>query len=62
MINGLKWLHDNKININTIIDVGASNGCWTKECINYYPISNYILCEPQPVHSSSLDSFQKNNK
>jgi FkbM family methyltransferase len=62
MGNGLKWLSNNKIEVNTVIDVGASNGCWTKECLFFYPKADYILFEPQPCHSDSLDIFVKNLK
>ena len=59
MIDGLKWLSTN-IQIKTVLDVGASNGCWSQECLKFYPESNYVLFEPQPVHSKSLDLFSKN--
>ena len=58
MIDGLKWLDDN-IPINTVLDVGASNGCWSNECMDVYPYSNYILFEPQPVHNDALNLFSK---
>ncbi|MCF8069389.1 MAG: FkbM family methyltransferase [Desulfobacterales bacterium] len=57
MSESLQWLSDNKFNIATVIDVGASNGCWSKKCMKFFPNSKYILFEPQPVHSNALDTF-----
>ena len=58
MIDGLRWLDDN-VSINTVLDVGASNGCWSRECMKFYPKSKYVLFEPQPAHNNSLDLFSK---
>lgn len=57
MREGLKWLANQGIHINTVLDVGASNGCWSSECISFYPDAKYVLFEPQPVHSDALDDF-----
>lgn len=57
MREGLKWLADNGIHVNTVLDVGASNGSWSVECMAFYPDANYVLFEPQPVHSAALDGF-----
>jgi FkbM family methyltransferase len=58
MIDGLKWLGEH-IPIKTVLDVGASNGCWSSECVKFYPESNYVLFEPQPVHNEALDLYSK---
>jgi FkbM family methyltransferase len=57
MRGGLKWLADEGIQINTVLDVGASNGSWSSECMVFYPDAKYVLFEPQPVHSDVLDHF-----
>ena len=62
MKGGLKWLCSHEGHIKTVLDVGASNGCWSKECMNFFPEANYVLFEPQPVHSDALDSFAKSCK
>jgi FkbM family methyltransferase len=58
MIDGIKWLSEH-IQIKTVLDVGASNGCWSNDCVKFYPESNYVLFEPQPVHNESLDLYSK---
>lgn len=57
MREGLRWLASRGIHINTVLDVGASNGCWSAECMSFYPEAKYVLFEPQPVHSNDLDAF-----
>ena len=59
MLHGLNWLSTQKIQPTTVVDVGASNGCWSELCMRSFPDANYILFEPQPVHSEALDSFSE---
>tara|TARA_R110002012_G_scaffold277507_2_gene464744 strand:- start:28295 stop:29071 length:777 start_codon:yes stop_codon:yes gene_type:complete len=33
--------------IQTIYDVGANKGTWTKECLDFFPKAKYLLFEPQ---------------
>ena len=62
MVCGLKWLYDHNFHIATILDVGASNGCWSMDCMEFFPDANYVLFEPQPVHSDALDTFSKSSR
>lgn len=42
----------------TIIDVGASNGCWSLRCMDVFPDSRYLLVEAQEdAHGEALQSF-----
>ena len=51
-----------KHQINTIIDVGASNGIWSRLVLDYYPKSQYFLIEANPAHEQALKDFVvKNN-
>ena len=49
-------------NIATVIDIGASNGMWTEECLVFYPEAKYLLVEAQQVHKPSLEQFCLTNK
>jgi FkbM family methyltransferase len=42
---------------NTVVDVGASNGSWTKSIMEYVPPCQYLLIEAQPVHEKALRQF-----
>jgi len=42
------------IEIQTVIDVGASNGCWSDLCMKYFPKAFYYLIEAQKVHEPAL--------
>jgi len=58
MDEGLKWLGRHVSSIKTVLDVGASNGCWTRRCMTHFPQARYVLFEPQPVHHEALDAFE----
>lgn len=53
----LRRLANRNINISTVIDVGASNGCWSKEVMNVYPAAKYLLIEANPIHQPALENF-----
>lgn len=57
MRSGLEWLGVHQFPIKTVLDVGASNGCWSRDCMSFFPEAKYVLFEPQPVHSEALDAF-----
>jgi FkbM family methyltransferase len=43
--------------IGSIIDVGASNGSWSKVCQRHFPDSHYLLVEAQTCHAKALEGF-----
>lgn len=45
--------------LETVIDVGASNGSWSRDFMRHYPQSRYLLFEPQPIHREALDRFAR---
>ncbi|MFC1830894.1 FkbM family methyltransferase [Thermodesulfobacteriota bacterium] len=57
MGGALAWLKDNGFQVRTVLDVGASDGRWSRSCMAYLPEASYVLYEPQPVHGDPLDSF-----
>ncbi len=62
MREGLQWLSEHNFYVKTVLDVGASNGCWSKKCMDFFPKATYVLFEPQPVHSDALDAFVESCK
>lgn len=61
MIHGLRWLSDHGFHIKTVLDVGASDGRWSMDCMAFYPDARYVLFEPQPVHSDALLRFAQSS-
>lgn len=59
MTQGLDWLRRNNFDVKTVLDVGASNGCWSKKCTNFFPTSKFVLFEPQSVHKEALELFSR---
>jgi FkbM family methyltransferase len=51
-----------KHQIGTIIDVGASNGVWSRAALDYFPHPQYLLLEAQPAHRESLTAFVAKNR
>lgn len=47
--------------LNSIIDVGASNGSWSNIVKKYYKNSNYLLIEANGIHENELIKFKNNN-
>jgi FkbM family methyltransferase len=42
------------ISVDTVIDIRASDGCWTLECLKVLPQANYFLVEPLAEHRPRL--------
>ena len=57
MTGGLRRLANRGTRFNTVLDVGASDGRWTEQCMEFFPDAKYLLFEPQPVHAPALDAF-----
>ncbi len=57
----LKRSFDRGIDVQTVIDVGASDGRWSRDCMVYLPNANYLLVEAQDGHRKALENFSKKN-
>lgn len=49
------------LNIRTVIDVGASDGRWSRNCMKYMPNAKYFLIEAQQPHEKDLKKFSGTN-
>jgi FkbM family methyltransferase len=47
------------VKVNTIVDVGASDGRWTRDCMRYLPDANYLLIEAQDPHRENLEKLRR---
>jgi FkbM family methyltransferase len=52
----------NGLNINAVIDIGASNGSWSQNARKYFPEAFYLLIEANKIHENELIKFTSNNK
>jgi FkbM family methyltransferase len=59
MQKAIEWLSRNRFDVKTVLDVGASDGRWSRDCMKYFPDSNYVLFEPQTCHSNALDLIER---
>lgn len=46
------------LQVNTVIDIGASDGRWTRDCMEYIPDARYLLIEAQEPHRNSLEKLK----
>jgi len=53
----LQRLARRSLDLKTIIDVGASNGCWSAAVLPFYPQARYLCIEAQPAHQPALQAF-----
>lgn len=47
--------------IQTVIDIGASNGSWSLRCRNYFPQAFYFLIEARKEHEEALRHVKSKN-
>ena len=43
--------------VATVVDVGASDGRWTRLAMNHYPDAQFLLIEAQEEHKPALKEF-----
>lgn len=60
MFEALQRCNERNLVINTVVDIGASDGRWTRECLSYLPSAHYLLIEAQISHNVALQEFCKN--
>lgn len=61
MDGGLARIKERLIEVNTVIDVGASNGRWSELCMKYFPDAYYHLFEAQKEYEPPLKDFKSKN-
>ena len=44
---------------SVIYDVGASNGCWSRNCLETFPAARYFCVEPQEEHAPALERLHR---
>jgi FkbM family methyltransferase len=57
MRGAIRALAQRGYDIKTIIDIGASDGRWSKEAMEFFPKAQYLLVEAQGFHEDNLKSF-----
>jgi FkbM family methyltransferase len=45
------------LDINTVIDIGASDGRWSAVCEKHYPACYYQVVEAQAAHAQALEAY-----
>jgi len=53
----LARLQKRKLELGSVIDIGASDGRWTKEVLPLFPNARFLCIEAQPGHQAKLKEF-----
>ena len=53
----MKRIAERGLDVGTVIDVGASDGRWAAQAMDYLPECDYVLVEANPHHTPGLDAF-----
>ena len=61
MLTALKRIAGRGLNVGTVIDVGASDGRWSAQAMDYIPDAQYVLVEANPHHEPALEVFCRNH-
>jgi len=57
MRGAIRALAQRGYQINTIIDIGASDGRWSEDAMEFFPKAQYLLIEAQGFHEANLQAF-----
>ena len=49
------------LSASQIVDVGAFNGSWTRDCLKVFPKANYFLADPLEENRISLQDMARSN-
>src|SRR5260221_7468161 len=53
----LARLRKRNLKLGTVIDIGASDGRWTREVLPLFPAARFLCVEAQPAHEAKLKDF-----
>lgn len=59
MRGAIRALAQRGYQVQTIIDIGASDGRWSLDAMEFFPISQYLLIEAQGFHEENLKIFTR---
>lgn len=57
-----RWTSNNNVDIKTVIDIGASDGQWTRKAQKYLPEAYYLLIEANRFHEGKLHQYKAKTK
>ena len=57
MAGAIRALSQRHPHLQAIIDIGASDGRWSLDCMEYFPDLKYLLVEAQEFHRPALNEF-----
>jgi FkbM family methyltransferase len=59
--DALRRLQGHQIEVASLIDIGASNGIWSKAFARYFPAREHLLVDANQIHLPKLTEVCRNN-
>lgn len=50
------------LDIQTVIDIGASDGRWSQVAMEFFPKASYLLIDANEIHTPKLEQFRNEHK
>jgi FkbM family methyltransferase len=58
-LDGFARVKNAGLDVQHVIDVGASDGQWARQCLNVFPDAKYFLVEARPTHETALHALKQ---
>jgi FkbM family methyltransferase len=59
MMSGVQRIQKHGLTVNSIIDIGASDGSWSKGVMKYFPAASYLAIEPLQERQAALQRLRQ---
>jgi FkbM family methyltransferase len=59
MYSAIKRINDHGIKINNVIDIGASNGIWSRNAFKFFPKASFVAIEPLKEREKALQNLKQ---
>lgn len=59
MVSAISRIHQHDFEISTIVDIGASNGRWSKEALRIFPTAKFLAIDPLTENLASLEQLSR---
>ena len=56
MTSAIERIRDHDISIDTVIDIGASDGTWSVNAIPFYPSASFLAIKPLQERMAALEN------
>lgn len=59
MYSAIKRINEHGIEINNVIDIGGSNGIWSRNTFKFFPKASFVAIEPLKEREEALQNLKQ---